>query len=198
MKRSTETALLEKYDRFLVNHFKQGISPSHLDLTAEGWKLLVRENLTPMIEDRLQMRQIYTHIFELPPDFYDSGHVSVWKKKKSRDKTIVSRYNIDVKNLEKGLAGKIKQHQEVFCHLLPLMREYYQSTASYEGILERIDQNMENSYYRFINSDNLIAQAFIEKRMGLREKALHDFEAIPFSDENIKNEYLKKFDQCEE
>lgn len=105
----------------------------------------------------------------------------------------MSRYNIDIKNPGKGLAEKIKQHQKAFCYLLPLIIEYYHGTASYEGILKRIDENMKNSYYRFINSDSLISQAFIEKRMGLLEKAEHDFEAISFSNEGVKEEYFKKF-----
>ena len=214
----------------------------------EGWKLLVQENLTPIIEDKLQMRQIgdyiwaddyedgkrrvlsffkinnayatfqwgwnfdfvpkisgnkavwartdkavYTHIFELSPDFYDSEYDSVRKKKKARDKTIVSRYNIDIKNPEKGLAEKIKQHQKVFCHLLPLITEYYHATASYEGILKKIDENKKSTYYRFINSDSLISQAFIEKRLGMQEKALRDFEELPFFSESIREEYYKKF-----
>lgn len=248
MKKPAGKALLEKYDKFLVNNFKPGIAPAHLDLNIEGWKLLIGENLTPMIEDKLQMRQIgdyiwaddyengkrrvlsffkindayatfqwgwnfdfvprtlggkavwartdktvYPHIFELSPDFYDTEDDLAGKKKKARDKTIVSRYRIDIKNPEKGLTEKIKQHQKVFCHLLPLMMEYYYATASYEGILKKIDENMKNSYYRFINSDSLISQAFIEKRMGMQEKALCDFEKIPFSNESIREEYFKKF-----
>lgn len=248
VKKPAEKALLAKYEKFLVNNFKPGIAPAHLNLNVEGWKLLVQENLTPMIGDKLQMRQIgdyiwaddyvdgkrrvlsffkindayatfqwgwnfdfvpktsgnkavwartdkavYTHIFELSPDFYDSKDDSVRKKKKARDKTIVSRYNIDIKNPEKGLSEKIKQHQKVFSHLLPLMMEYYRATISYEGILKKIDENMENSYYRFINSDSLISQAFIEKKMGMQEKALCDFEKIPFFSASIREEYLKKF-----
>lgn len=252
-KKPAEKALLEKYEKFLVNNFKPGVAPAHLDLNAEGWKLFVGENLTPMIEDKLQMKQIgdyiwaddykdgkrrvlsffkindayatfqwgwnfdfvprtsgnkavwartdktvYLHIFELSSNFYDSADDSAKKnKEKARDKTIVSRYNIDIKNPGKGLAEKVKQHQNVFCHLLPLMTEYYHGTASYEGILKRIDENMKNSYYRFINSDSLISQAFIEKRMGLLEKAEHDFEAIPFSNEGVKEEYFKKFLNCD-
>ena len=247
-KKPAKKALLEKYDKFLVNNFKPGIAFAHLDLNAEGWKQLVGENLTPMIEEKLQMRQIgdyiwaddyedgkrrvlsffkindayatfqwgwnfdfvprisggkavfartdktvYIHIFELSPDFYDTEDDSAGKKKKERDKTIVSRHNINIKNPEKGLTEKIEQHQKVFCHLLPLMTEYYHATASYEGILKKIDENMKNSYYRFINSDCLISQAFIEKRMGMQEKALCDFEKLPFSSESIREEYFKKF-----
>lgn len=34
-------------------------------------------------------------------------------------------------------------------HLLPLITEYYRATASYEGLLKRIDDEFEDGYYRF-------------------------------------------------
>ncbi|MBD5470080.1 MAG: hypothetical protein HDR19_02880 [Lachnospiraceae bacterium] len=254
--RSEKMTLLEKYQRFLVNHTKPGIEPKSLDLSAEGWKLLIRENLTPLIEEKLQMRQIddyiwaseyadgrrkvlslfkindafatfqwgwnfdfvpritsgnrivwartdksvYTHIFELSEDFsgyavpkkekknhsFKSLFVVRNKKQNARDMTIISRYGIVIKNLEKALNERIKQHKSVFLHLLPLIMEYYEATATYEEILIRIEQDMQINYYRLINSDSMIVYPFIEKHMGMREKALRDFEAISFADEKIK------------
>ncbi|MDE6232237.1 MAG: hypothetical protein K2M60_02655 [Lachnospiraceae bacterium] len=243
--------LLEKYQKFLVNSFRPEVQPLHLNLTAEGWKMLIRENLTPIIEDKLQMKQIndyiwadayqngkrrvlsffllndasatfkwgwnfdfipkkysggkmvwartdksiYTHIYEVSPDFYNSELIG---KCTARDKIIMSRHSVDIKNLEKGLEDKITHHKEVFYHLLPLMKEYYCSTDSYEQLLKRIDYDMENSYYRFIGAVSLLPKAFIEKRMGLQEKAMQDFEEIEFRNEKIKNTYLKKFLSLEE
>ena len=77
--------------------------------------------------------------------------------------------------------------------MLLLITEYYHATASYEGILKKIDENKKSTYYRFINSDSLISQAFIEKRLGMQEKALRDFEELPFFSESIREEYYKKF-----
>lgn len=88
---------------------------------------------------------------------------------------------------------KIHQHQKVLCHLLPSITEYYTSTASYNTLLERIEQNMQDGYYRLINPDMRISHAFIEKRIGLNEKAVNDFNAISFSDENVRIAYLKRF-----
>lgn len=85
---------------------------------------------------------------------------------------------------------KIKQHKSVFLYLLPLIMEYYKNTATYEKILTRIEQNMQISYYRFINRDSMIVYPFIEKRIGMREKAFRDFEAITFADENLKSKLL--------
>lgn len=68
--------------------------------------------------------------------------------------------------------------------------EYYKNTATYEKILTRIEQNMQISYYRFINRDSMIVYPFIEKRIGMREKAFRDFEAITFADENLKSKLL--------
>lgn len=264
-----EMTLLEKYQDFLVNNTNPEVQPVSLNLSAAGWKLLIRENLTPLIEEKLQMRQIsdyiwaseyedgrrkvlsllkindayatfqwgwnfdfvpritqgkrivwaktdksvYTHIFELSEDF--SGYsvnsqtqnarkrqqnnfikrffAMADKEENVREKTIISRYGIDVKNLEKGLQEKIKQHKAVFLYLLPLIEEYYQETATYNDILIRIEQDMQINYYRFINSDSMIAYPFIEKRIGMQEKALRDFESLSFADEKIKAKVFDAF-----
>lgn len=253
--------LLEKYQDYLVNHTKPEFQPVSLDLSAEGWKLLIRENLTPLIEEKLQMKQIgdyvwaseyadgrrkvlslfkindayatfqwgwnfdfipritagnrivwartdksvYTHIFELSEDF--SGYAvpqkqnNFWKsfftvrnkKQNARKMTIISRYGIDIKNLEKGLEDRIKQHKSVFHYLLPLINDYYQATETYEEILIRIEQDMQINYYRLINSDSMIVYPFIEKRMGMCEKALCDFEELTFNDEKIKAKIFEIF-----
>ena len=258
--------LLEKYQGFLINHTKPGVQPVSLDLSAEGWKLLIRENLTPLIEEKLQMKQIgdyvwaseyadgrrkvlslfkindayatfqwgwnfdfvpritagnrivwartdksvYTHIFELSEDFsgyavprkkyhfLNSFFTVRNKKQRAREMTIISRYGIDIKNLEKGLEERITQHKSVFRHLLPLIMDYYQATATYEDILLRIEQNMQINYYRLINSDSMIVYPFIEKRMGMSEKALCDFEALPFADEKIKAKIFEIFNRLGE
>ena len=261
--------LLEKYQKFLVNNTRPEVQPKSLDLSAEGWKLLIRENLTPLIEEKLRMRQIgdyiwaseyedgrrkvlslfkindayatfqwgwnfdfvpritpgnkvvwartdksvYTHIYEVSEDFsgYAVGNKKQNtgklrqnnfikmlcgarnKKQNAREMTIISRYNIDIKDLEKGLKERIKQHKSVFLHLLPLIMEYYQDTATYEKILIRIEQDMQINYYRLINSDSMIVYPFIEKRIGMQEKALCDFEALPFADEKLKAKLFEFF-----
>ena len=263
--RRMEMTLVEKYQQFLVNNTKPGIQPKSLNLSAEGWKLLIRENLTPLIEKKLQMKQIgdyiwaseyedgrrkvlslfkindayatfqwgwnfdfvpritpgkrivwartdksvFTHIFELSEDFsgyavpkknhfFKSFCVLKNKKQNARDLTIISRYGIDIKNLEKGLKEKIKQHKSVFFYLFPLITEYYGATATYEEILVRIEQDMGINYYRLINSDSMIVYPFIEKRMGMREKALRDFDALPFADEKIKDKVFDIFNRLDE
>ncbi|MDE7206983.1 MAG: hypothetical protein K2N90_07490 [Lachnospiraceae bacterium] len=257
-----DMTLLEKYQEFLVNNTRLEVSPVSLNLSAAGWKLLIRENLTPLIEEKLQMKQIgdyvwasgyedgrrkvlsffkindayatfrwgwnfdfvprimkgnrivwsrtdksiYTHIFELSEDFsgyavvsktqnarnrqrnhfFNRFRIIAGKTQNAREKTIISRYGIDVKNPEKGLQEKIKQHKEVFLYLLPLIQEYYQETASYGDILTRIEHDMQINYYRLINSDSMIVYPFIEKHMGMLEKALCDFEMLSFVDEQVK------------
>lgn len=234
-------SLLEEYQKYLVNFTMPGYKPRWYALSADGWKLLIRENITPLIEEKLQMRQIgdyiwadeykdgkrrvlsfflindmyatfqwgwnfdfvpkgknagwartdksiCTHIFEVSQDFYDS--------KRDRKKIVIGRYDIDVKKPEKALRKKVDQHKRAFLHLLPLMIEYYRVTSTYEDIIKRIDYNMESAWYRFVNSgDLMISKAFIEKRMGLQDQAQQDFDKILFSDEKIKDAYLKKFDR---
>lgn len=62
--------LLEKYQKYLEISTPPEIQPPHYTLLAEGWKLLIRENLTPMIEERLQMRQISNYVWA---DEYEDG-----------------------------------------------------------------------------------------------------------------------------
>lgn len=234
--------LAQKYQPFLTNRLETGAPSPMLDLTAAGWKLLVKENLTPLIETKLAMRQIgdaiwadnyrdgkrrvlsffklndayatfqwgwnfdfvprwasgktlwartdktiYPHIYELSPDFYAGDYVHDSIRRRAREQTIISRCGVRLSDLEKALADKIRQHQKVFNHLLPLMLTYYQATAAYEGILQRISHNMQEAYYRFIGgSDNAISYVFIEKRLGWTEKAWRDFETIPFATEKSK------------
>lgn len=258
--------MLEKYQLFLVNHTRSEFQPKSLSLSAEGWKLLIRENLTPLIEEKLQMRQIgdyiwaseyedgrrkvlslfkindayatlqwgwnfdfvpkitsgkkigwartdksvYMHIYEVSEEFsgcaeenkkQSAGKLRQFnfvkmlcgvknKKQNAREMTILSRSGIDSNNLENELKEKIEQHKAVFLYLLPLIMEYYKNTATYEKILIRIEQNMQSSYYRFINRDSMIVYPFIEKHIGMREKAFCDFEAIPFADKNLKSKLL--------
>lgn len=247
--------LLDKYQKYLVSYTMPGVQPHAYHLTAEGWKLLIRENITPMIEDKLHMRQlgdylwageyedgkrkvlsffkvgnastgsatlkwgwnfdfvprgwnaswartdksIYTHVYELSPDFYDISREHDKIKKLARDRTIMNSWYIDIKHPEKGLQDKIHRHKTVFLHLLPLITEFYRSTASYEGLLKRINDEFEDGYYRFINGEDImISKVFMEKRMGLHEIALRDFEAIPFKNEKIRNAYFNKLNQLGE
>ena len=244
--------LLDKYQKFLVITTSPEIQPPHHTLLAEGWKLLIKENITPMIEERLQMRQIgdyvwadeyedgrrrvlsffkvndayatfqwgwnfdfvphgnkaswartdksiYTHIYEVSPDFYSGVQDFSKARREARNKIIMGRYfkdHIISRNPENGgLADMINHHESVLLHVLPFITEYYRSTDSYEGILRRIELNADNGYYCFINPQMFIAQAFIEKRMRLPEKAQQDFNNLRFPSEDIKNLYTKKFNQ---
>lgn len=235
--------LSEKYQKFLQNNFLPNVQPPSLDLSAEGWKLLVKENLSPIIEKELDMTQIddfvwateykngmrkmlsffrindayatfkwgwkfefipkcsgskvvwaktdksiYTHIYEISPYFYNTGKV----KREDRKKVVMTRYEIDINNIGKGLEDKIKHHQEVFYFLLPEIKKYYQSTETMEQVLNKIDENLNHWYFSFINPNLKIVRVFIEYHLGLHEKAINDLEAIEFLSSDIKNQYRKR------
>ena len=130
-------------------------------------------------------KSIYMHIFEVSPDFESANQ----KNRTARDKTIVSKYDV----YNEGLKKKINNHKEVLYHLLPLINEYYSATDSYEKILNRIDMNMESTYYQLLGAVSLIPKAFIEERMGKHKEALEDFNKAYFNNVIIKDEYYKKF-----
>ncbi|MDE6412554.1 MAG: hypothetical protein K2K42_01465 [Eubacterium sp.] len=229
--------LLEKFQEFFENKFD--VKPKSCDLTSAEWKLLIKENLTPIIEKELQMKQlsdyvwasdyedgkrkvlsfffindafatfkwgwnfdfipkisgnkavwartdksIHTHIFEVSPDFENTDQ----ENRAVRDKTIISRYDL----YKEGLEKKIRHYKEVLYFLLPLINAYYSATDSYEKILNRIDMNMESTYYQLLRAVSLIPKAFIEERMGKHKEALEDFNNAYFDNEKIKDEYYKK------
>lgn len=76
-------------------------------------------------------------------------------------------------------------------HLLPLITEYYRATASYEGLLKRIDDEFEDGYYRFINGEDIIiSKVFMEKRMGLHEMVLQDLRQSPLKMRKLETHIL--------
>lgn len=76
--------------------------------------------------------------------------------------------------------------------MLPTIKRYYNATNTLESVLSRIDLNMENYYYRFINLELVVLRVFILYRLNLKEKALYDFEKISFTSDKIREQYYKK------
>lgn len=136
-------------------------------------------------------KSIYTHIYEVSENFYNSDYRNK-QKRKAYDKIVMSRYYFNKKSTENGFAEIVKHHQEALEYLLPTIQDYYHSTGSLEAVLDRIDLNLENKYYSFINPELVISKVFILYRLGLKEKAIFDFENISFRSEEIKNQYYKK------
>lgn len=142
-------------------------------------------------------KSIYTHVYELSKDFYNSDGTNR-KKREAYDRTIVSRYFVIEKNAKNVIEKIVKDHKKMLKYLLPTIQEYYRSTETMELILRRIDLNLENPYYRFINPGLLISKVFILYYLKSKEKAISDFEKIPFQCEDIKNQYYKKLLSMEE
>ena len=76
--------------------------------------------------------------------------------------------------------------------MLPTIKKYYNATKTLESVLSRIDENLNNEYYSFINPGLAISRAFILYRLNLKEEAIADFEKIPFVSEKIRAQYYKK------
>lgn len=222
-------------------------SSKYFELSAAEWKVLIREQITPIIEKELQMKQIgdylwaseynsmgmrkvfsffwinssfatfkwgwnfkfvpkysggkivwartdksiYTHVYELSKDFYDSSGRSE-RKRKARDRVIVSRIYYNENNSKDIIADMTKDFQQKLKALLPTVKRYYNSTKTLEAVLSRIDLNLESDYYSFINPELVVSRAFILYRLNLKEEALSDFEKISFTSDDIREQYYKK------
>lgn len=125
----------------------------------------------------------------MSPYFYDISKV----KREDRKKVIVTKNEIDIKHIEKGLKDKIKHPPKVFYFLLSEIKKYYQPTGTMEQVLNKIDENLNHWYFGFINSNLKIVRIFIEYHLGLHKKAINDLEELEFLNNDIKIQYHKNF-----
>lgn len=248
-------SLIQKIKYYFTGNFKNNDSPinveftpsKNVELSAAEWKLLIRENITPIIEKELQMKQIgdylwaseynnmgmrkvlsffwinsayatfkwgwnfnfipkysrgkivwartdksiFTHLYEVSKDFYDSSGRSE-RKRRAYDKVIISRIFYNENNSRDIITDMTKDFQKKLKVLIPTIKKYYKATSTLESVLRRIDLNLENYYYRFINPELVVLRVFILYRLNLKEEALSDFEKISFTSDDIREQYYKK------
>lgn len=135
LKRPVETALLDQYEQFLTNNFNPGVPPLHLDLTAEGWRLLVRENLTPMIEEKLQMRQIGDYIWA---DGHVDGKRRVLSFFKINDAYATFQWGWNFDFVPKASGNKAvwaRTDKSVYVHIFELSSDFYDGILRFYGFL---------------------------------------------------------------
>lgn len=136
-------------------------------------------------------KSVFTHIYEVSKDFYDSSGRSE-RKRKAYDRVIVSRIYYNENNSKDIIVDMTKDFQKKLKALLPTIKRYYNATNTLESVLSRIDLNMENYYYRFINLELVVLRVFILYRLNLKEEALSHFEKISFTSDDIREQYYKK------
>ncbi|MEB3024277.1 MULTISPECIES: hypothetical protein [unclassified Parvimonas] len=136
-------------------------------------------------------KSVFTHIYEVSKDFYDSSGRSE-RKRKAYDRVIVSRIYYNENNSKDIIVDMTKDFQKKLKALLPTIKRYYNATNTLESVLSRIDLNMENYYYRFINPELVVLRVFILYRLNLKEEALSHFEKISFTSDDIREQYYKK------
>lgn len=135
---------------------------------------------------------VYSHIFEMSSDFYNNTE--------KRKHTIIGAYGGEISHYNASMNAMCKSYVDAFYFLLPLIRDYYKKTDSYNNTLKCIEHNLENDYLKIINYDMTVARVFIEYASGNCKSALSHFEDIGFTDDDIKNKYLRalhKLDDAE-
>ncbi|MBF1299540.1 MAG: hypothetical protein HXM97_00745 [Parvimonas sp.] len=136
-------------------------------------------------------KSIFTHVYEVSKDFYDSSGRSE-RKRRAYDKVIISRIFYNENNSRDIITDMAKDFQKKLKVLIPTIKKYYKATSTLESVLRRIDLNLENYYYRFINPELVVLRVFILYRLNLKEEALSDFEKISFTSDDIREQYYKK------
>lgn len=134
-------------------------------------------------------KTVHSHIFEMSRDFYNNT--------KKRKNTTISAFGSKISDYPSSIKEMCKAHIDAFYFLLPLIKKYYKATDSYINTLKRIDHNLENGYFKVMNSEIQIAKAFIEYASGNCDFALSYFKNIKFLEDNEKNEYQKFFDKLD-
>lgn len=128
-------------------------------------------------------KSIYAHIFEMSEDFY--------KSTKNRNRTIISSFGGSLDSYQDSIVEMAQSYIDAFCYLLPLIKDYYQRTDTYDMILQNIDSLYSNDYFRFMIRNLLVTKVFIEYHLKWYDLAMKHFDTLDFENDDIKNMYLK-------
>lgn len=133
-------------------------------------------------------KSIFTHIYEVPKEFIDGNH-------KERDKVIISRYNIEIDNVKRGILKIINKHLDVINYLISRIIEYFDKTDEYSRLLKKIEHQYFIDdycrYYRVINANIYYMIPFIKIYIGQINEALLDSKKLNFKNDEQKDYYLR-------
>jgi len=132
-------------------------------------------------------RSIYAHTFRVSEDFYKN--VVPGRKRPS----VFGRSVLPGSNDEAGFQHLVAEHLDAMAVIRDEMRSYYERTSDYAGLLAELGAITCEKYYNFIWPENQIVRPFIEKYLGMDEKAEDDFLKIAFKDDAIRKEYYQRF-----
>lgn len=218
---------------------KTELKNKYIELNYEGWKMLLDEAISEIVEKELDMKylgngtwatdynnycrkvlqlflinkkyatfkwgwcfdfipkkkgkkliyiksdnQIDSHIFEVSSDFY--------KNTVNRRKTIISNYREKLNSFEETILIMKENYKEVIIFLLPIIKKYYENTNNYQGIINDIQNKLNNNYYCAINPEMKIVKVYINAFLGKKDEAIKELKNINFENEIIKEEYFTK------
>lgn len=129
-------------------------------------------------------KTLYTHTYRFSELFIN-------RDKQGYHNTTFSRLLMTQK--PDNLNSLINTHKVVWDTVVKEIQAYYEQTSTYKGLIDDLCNQLDHKYYRFVNPENSIVYAFVERYVGNDELAQKAFEEINFTDENIKEEYYKRF-----
>lgn len=128
-------------------------------------------------------KSVGLHIFEMSEDFYNHT--------KNRGKTIISSFGGKTNCYQDSIVKMAQSYVDAFYYLLPLIKEYYQRTDTYDMILRNMDALYDNMYFRTMTDNLLVTKVFVEYYLKWYDVAMKHFNALGFEDDDIKDKYLK-------
>ncbi len=126
-------------------------------------------------------RQLDPHVLEVSDDFRNNTE--------NRGKTTLHVCEAATGEVESTLEAMRKKCIDVFEFLLPTIKAYFDSTNSYQGIVDRIAA--PSAYYRAINPTRGIARVYLVAFLGKKDEALKELEKMSFADERTRERHLE-------
>ena len=121
------------------------------------------------------------HVLEVSDDFRNNTE--------NRGKTTLHVCEAATGEVESTLEAMRKKCIDVFEFLLPTIKAYFDSTNSYQGIVDRIAA--PSAYYRAINPTRGIARVYLVAFLGKKDEALKELEKMSFADERTRERHLE-------
>ena len=124
-------------------------------------------------------KSIYPHMIELPSDFKENT--------KNRIKTVIEAHGENINNIDESIDKMKKSYFDSFKYVMPEIKDYFERTKKYRGILIDVLEKNQDKYYQEIKPDMMYTQIFLEFTLGLEEKAKRELEGM-----NIENSKVKR------
>lgn len=130
-------------------------------------------------------RQLDSHIFEVSDDFRNNTG--------NRNKTIICACETATGEIENTLKIMQRKYMDAFRFLMPAIKAYFDSTSSYQAIINNIDYKITapSVYYCAVNPVMKVVRVYLLAFLGKKDEALEELEKLSFKDGCIREKHLE-------